>query len=62
MFVLRLLAVLTLIAFAGGIVAWVLTRDRKYLGFSWRVFSLAIIVALAFFALLIAEQLFVVVL
>lgn len=60
MFLLRLLAVLTLIAFAGGIVAWVFTRDRKYLGFSWRVFSFAVIVALAFFALLIAEEIFVV--
>ena len=56
MWLLRLLGVLTLITVGGGIVAYVLTRDARYLGFSWRVFRYAVIVALLVFALLILER------
>ena len=56
MWLLRLLAVLTLISVAGGVIAYVLTRNSKYLQFSWRLFRYAILVALLVFALLILER------
>jgi hypothetical protein len=55
-FVLRLLAILTLIAVAGGLVAYALTRQPKYLQFSGRVFKAAVVIALLVFALLILER------
>ena len=56
MWLLRLLAVLTLISVAGGIVAFLLTRNQKYLLFSWRLFRYAIFIALLVFSLLIVER------
>ena len=56
MWILRLLAVLAALSVAGGVGAYLLTRDRKYLQFSWRVFRYAVIVALIAFALLILER------
>ena len=56
MWLLRLLAVLTVISVAGGVVAFLLTRNNKFLSFSWRVFRYALIVALLVFALLILER------
>ena len=52
----RLLAVLTLIAVGGGVAAYLLTQNPKYIQFSWRVFRYSLIVALLFFALLILER------
>ena len=56
MWLLRLLAVLTLLSVAGGVVAFLLTRNQKYLLFSWRLFRYAIFIALLVFALLILER------
>jgi uncharacterized membrane protein YdjX (TVP38/TMEM64 family) len=56
MWLLRLLAVLMLICVAGGVVAYALTKNPRYLEFSWRVFRYGLIVALMFFALLILER------
>lgn len=56
MWLLRLLAVLTVIAVGGGVVAFLLTRNPKYLQFSWRLFRYSLIVALLVFALLILER------
>ena len=56
MWLLRLLAVLTLISVGGGVVAYLLTRNSKYLQFSWRLFRYALIVALLVFSLLILER------
>jgi len=56
MWLLRLLAVLTLIAVAIGMAASLLTRNPKYLRFSWRLLRYAVIVALLLFALLILER------
>ena len=56
MWLLRLLSVLTVISIAGGVVAFLLTRNNKYLSFSWRVFRYALIVALLVFSLLILER------
>jgi hypothetical protein len=55
-FILRLLAVIVVITVAGGVAAYLLTRERKYLDFSWRVFRYSLIVALLVFALLILER------
>jgi len=56
MWLLRLLAVLTGIFVAGGVAAFLLTRNTKYLQFSWRILRYALIVALLVFALLILER------
>lgn len=56
MWLLRLLAVLTLIAIVVGVVASLLTRDARYLLVSWRIFRYAVLVALLVFALLILER------
>ena len=56
MWLMRLLAVLTLIAVGGGVTAYLLTRNPKYIQFSWRFFRYSLIVALLFFALLILER------
>ena len=56
MWVLRLLGVLTAIAVSGGVLAYLLTRNPKYLQFSWRLFRYAIFVALLMFGLLILER------
>jgi hypothetical protein len=56
MFVLRLLAILALIGVGGGFVAYALTRDRRYLSFSWTLLKYGVIFALIVFALLILER------
>ncbi|MDR0578938.1 MAG: hypothetical protein LBI87_15770 [Candidatus Accumulibacter sp.] len=56
MWLLRLLGVLVLLAVGGGVVAYLLTRNAKYLRFAWRAFRYAVIVALLVFALLILER------
>ena len=56
MWLLRLLAVLAFVFVGGGVAAYMLTEDRKYLDFSWRLFRYFLIVALLFFALLILER------
>jgi hypothetical protein len=56
MWLLRLLAVLTVIAVAGGIAAFLLTKQQKYLRFSWRLFRYSLIVALLVFSLMILER------
>ena len=56
MWLMRLLAVLTLIAVGGGVAAYLLTRNPKYIQFSWRLFRYSLIVALLFLALLILER------
>jgi hypothetical protein len=56
MWLLRLLAVLTVLAVAGGVVIFVFTRDARYLQFSWRLFRYSLLVALLIFALLIIER------
>jgi hypothetical protein len=56
MWLMRLLAVVTVISVAGGFVAFLLTQNRKYLRFSLQLFRFAVVVALLFFALLIIER------
>lgn len=56
MWVLRLLGILSAIAVAGGVLAYVLTGNAKYVQFAWRLFRYALFVALLMFALLILER------
>jgi hypothetical protein len=61
MLILRIIGILTAITIGSAIVAWLVTRDRRYLSLAWRVSKGAVVVALAIFALLIAERLLVIV-
>lgn len=59
MLMLRLLAILSVIAVGGGFFAFVLTGKRSYLSFSWKVLRYSLIVGLVLFALLAMERLLV---
>lgn len=56
MWLLRLLAILTLIGVAGGVGAYFLSGNRKCLRFAFQLARYAIGVALAIFGLLILER------
>jgi len=56
MLLLRIVGMLAAIAIGAGIVAFLFTRNRKYLGFSWRIAKYALIFALLLFALLALER------
>lgn len=60
MLIARLLAILAVIAIAGGFLAFILTGNRRYLAFSWKVLRYGVIVGLILFALLAAERLLIV--
>lgn len=57
MFLLRIIGILTLITIGSGIVAWLVTRDRRYLVLSGRVAKWALIFALVVMVLMMAERL-----
>lgn len=52
----RLFGVLVAVLVVGGVIAYFLTRDRKYLGFSWLVFRVAVYLALLVMVLLVLER------
>lgn len=56
MWLLRVLAVLLVIAIGVGLLLFAFTRDRRYLQLSWRLFRYGIVFALILFALLILER------
>ena len=56
MWLLRLLAILTLLVVIVGVAAYLLTRNPWYLQFSFRLFRYEVFVALLVFALLILER------
>ncbi len=56
MLILRLLAVVVVIAVIGGIVAYLFTGESRFIRFAWRVFRYALIVALLIFALMVLER------
>jgi len=56
MWLLRLLAVLVVIAIGVGLLAYVATGQRRFLDFAWRLFCYGIVFALIFFALMILER------
>lgn len=57
MLLLRIVAILTAITIGSGIVAWLFTRDRRYLHLAFRVSKGALIFALAVLVLMAAERL-----
>ena len=59
MLLLRLIAILTAIAIATGVAAYLLTGDRKFLRFSLRVLKLALAIVLVIFGLMALERLIV---
>ncbi|MFN4147984.1 MAG: hypothetical protein ACK4E4_00350 [Rhodocyclaceae bacterium] len=59
MLFLRVVGILAAIAIGAGIIAFLFTGERRYLGFSWRIAKYALIFALVLFALLAFERLLV---
>ena len=59
MLLLRLVAILAVLAIGASVLTWVITRDRRYLALAWRIAKGALIVALAVMGLLAAERLIV---
>jgi len=60
MLLLRIVGILAAIAIGAGIVAYLFTRDRRYLVLAGRIAKYALIFALALFALLAFERLIVI--
>ena len=58
MLALRIAGILVLLVSGGGLVLYLLTRERKYLRFAFRVFKYTLIFALLVFGLLILERAF----
>ncbi len=57
MWLLRLLAVILVIAIGAGLLAYALTGNRNYLALSGRLFRYGILFALLIFALMFVERL-----
>lgn len=57
MWLLRLLAVILVIALGLGLMLYAFTGKREYLDFAWRLFRYGIAFALLVFALLFVERL-----
>ncbi len=57
MWLLRLLAVIIVIAIGAGVIAYAFTGNRRYLAFSWRLSRYGIVFALLIFALMFIERL-----
>lgn len=56
MWLLRLLAVILLIAIGASLLIYVISGNRGYLLLSWRLFRYGIVFALIIFALMIIER------
>ncbi len=56
MWLLRLLAVILVVALGASLLIYVITGNRDYLGFAWRLLRYGIVFALIVFALLIIER------
>lgn len=56
MYILRLMAVIVVITIGAGILLYVITGQRRFLTFAWRLFRYGIVFALIIFALLIVER------
>jgi hypothetical protein len=57
MLLLRIVGILTAITIASGLLAWLFTRDRRYLVLSGRVAKVALIFAFLVLMLMMAERL-----
>ncbi len=56
MLILRLVAILLMIAVGAGLVAYVLTRQQRYLAFCWRLLRYGMVFALLVLALMLIER------
>ena len=56
MFILRLVGVLVAIAIASGVVAYLFTGERRYLGLAWRITKYALLVTFVILSLLLLER------
>ena len=56
MLLLRVAAILVLIAIGASMLLYLWKRDRRYLRLAWNLFRFAVVFALVFFALLILER------
>jgi high-affinity Fe2+/Pb2+ permease len=56
MWLLRLLAVILVVAIGTGLLIYVITGNRNYLAFAGRLFRYGIVFALIIFALMIIER------
>lgn len=57
MLVLRIVALLAGIGIAVSMLAWIMSGDRRYLRFSWRIFQVLLALSLVFLGLLFFEHL-----
>ena len=57
MLILRLVAILVVIGVGASLLAYVVTRQQRYLAFSWRLLFYGVCFALLFFALVLIERL-----
>jgi len=58
MLALRIVGIVVVLVTAGSLVLYLLSRDRKYLRFAYRVFTYALIFALLVLGLLALERAF----
>ena len=56
MLVLRVVALLAVIAITAGVVSWIFTRDRRYLRISWRIGQAALAIALLLMVMIILQD------
>lgn len=56
MWLLRLLAVILVLAIGAGLLIYALTGNRYYLSLAWRLFRYGIVFALVVFALMFIER------
>ncbi|MDH5534244.1 MAG: hypothetical protein OEZ08_01570 [Betaproteobacteria bacterium] len=56
MLVLRLVGIVALISIGAALILYVVTRNRRYLTFAWRVFQFALVFLLVFAALYLVER------
>lgn len=59
MLLLRIVGILAALAIGSCVLAWVITRDKRYLHIAWRVVKASLIISLAVMALFAAERLIV---
>ena len=56
MLVLRVVGLLAGLLVAGLAVAWIVTRERKYLRIAWRIVQVAVVLVFAFALLFVFER------
>ena len=60
MLIVRLAAILVLITLGASFVLFLVTRQRRFLNFAWKLFKFALLFSLVFLALLVLERVIVI--